>query len=247
MTATDGAPAAAAAAEGEAGGDAALLRLAQWLSPAFPVGGYAYSQGLDWAIATGRLHSAESLAAWLGDVLAHGSGRSDAILLCLALRGEGPVEELADLARALAPGRERLVETEAQGAAFAAAVAAVTGGEARPDGTGPDAVEDAMAGGRPLPYPLAVGVAARGLGLAPARVAALWLQAAACNLVQVAVRLVPLGQAEGQRVLAGLQPLILRLAAEAAAAGPEDIGSGSFGADLAGMLHETQEVRLCRT
>lgn len=235
MTATEAAAAAVAPGGPGTEADAALLQLAQWLSPAFPVGGFAHSQGLDWAIAEGRLRTAGDLAGWLADVLAHGAGRSDAILLCLALGGEAPLDALADLARALAPGRERLEETEAQGAAFAAAVAAVRGGAA--------AVGDPGA----LPYPLAVGVAARGLGLPPALVAAWWLQAVACNLVQVAVRLVPLGQSEGQRVLAGLRPLILRLAAEAAEAGPEDIGSASFGADLAGMLHETQEVRLCRT
>jgi len=229
MAATEPAPTDTAA--GSVAADAALLRLSQWLSPAFPVGGYAHSQGLDWAIAAGTVQSAASLAEWLSDVLAHGAGRSDAILLCLALRDAVPLAELTDLARALAPGRERLDETEAQGAAFAAAVAALDG--------------DGAAGA--LPYPLAVGRAARGLTLAPARVAALWLQSATCTLVQVAVRLVPLGQSEGQRVLAELQPLILRVAAEAAAAGPDDIGSASFGADLAGLLHETQEVRLCRS
>jgi urease accessory protein len=203
--------------------------LAQWLSPAFPVGGYTFSQGLEWAIAQGTVNSADSLRAWLADLLEHGSGRSDAILLALALRDEMSPEELADLAAALAPGRERRMETEAQGAAFAAAQSAL----------GADVP--------PLAYPLAVGVAARRLGLPAAQVAALWLQAYAGNLVQIAVRLVPLGQGEGQAVLAALHPLILRIAAEAAGAGPEALGSGAFLADLAAMHHETQEVRLCRT
>jgi urease accessory protein len=209
--------------------DAALLHLAQWLSPSFPVGGFAFSQGLDWAIAAGEVGCAADLGRWLADLLEHGSGRTDAILLCLALRGAMPLEDLADLAAALAPARQRRTETEAQGTAFAAALVAL-GAEVPP-----------------LPYPLAVGVAARRLELPPAQVAALWLQTYAGNLVQIAVRLVPLGQAEGQAVLAGLHPLILHVAAEAAEAGHEALGSASFFADLAAMHHETMEVRLCRT
>ena len=209
----------------------ARLVLAQWLSPAFPVGGFAYSQGLEWAIAAGEVGTAEALRGWLEGCLAQGAGRSDAILLCLALRGpdSGPESGLDDLARALAPARERLEETEAQGAAFAAAVGAL-------------GMQVAAA-----PYPLAVGRAARGLGLEATEVAALWLQAQATNLVQIAVRLVPLGQGDGQRVLGAVQPLILALAEEAAQAGPEEFGSATFRADLASMQHETMEVRLCRT
>ena len=209
----------------------ARLVLAQWLSPAFPVGGFAFSQGLEWAIAGGEVATAGALRGWLEGCLAHGAGRSDAILLCLALRGEdsGLDSGLDDLARALAPARERLEETEAQGAAFAAAVGAL----------GVDVA--------PSPLPLVVGRAARGLGLEPAEVAALWLQAQACNLIQIAVRLVPLGQGDGQRMLLELQPLILRLAEEAAGAGPEDLGAAAFRADLASLRHETMEVRLCRT
>ncbi len=206
---------------------AGRLTLAQWLSPAFPVGGFAFSQGLEWAIARGEVGTAEALRGWLEGCLAQGAGRSDAILLCLALRGED--SGLDDLARALAPSRERLEETEAQGAAFAAAVGAL-------------GMQVAAA-----PYPLAVGRAARGLGLEATEVAALWLQAQATNLVQIAVRLVPLGQGDGQRVLGAVQPLILALAEEAAVAGPEALGSATFRADLASMQHETMEVRLCRT
>ena len=208
---------------------AARLTLAQWLSPAFPVGGFAFSQGLEWAIARGELATGAALEGWLADTLAFGAGRNDAILLCLALRGALPEAQLDDLARALAPSRERLEETLAQGTAFAAAAAAV-------------GVKVA-----PAAYPLAVGRAARSLDLPAPEIAALWLQAQASNLTQIAVRLVPLGQGDGQRVLAALQPLLLAVAAEAAPAGPEALGSAAFRADLAAMQHETMEVRLCRT
>lgn len=215
------------------GGAAALLALAQWLSPAFPVGGFAYSHGLEAEIAAGRVCSAATLERWLAGVLAHGAGRNDAILLLRALDPASDPAALAEVAVALAPSRERLAETLETGAAFARAVEAAAG-LALP----------------PLPYPVAVGLAARGLGLPRATVAALWLQAFAGNLVLAAVRFLPLGQAEGQGVLARLAPLILEVAAAAeaaAAAGDEGFGGAAFGADIAAMEHETMDVRIFRT
>ena len=208
---------------------AALLSLVQWLSPAFPVGSFAYSHGLDRAIDAGHVTDAASLSRWLTDVLAEGAGRSDAILLARALDGGDPAP-LAALAAALAPSRERWVETTEQGAAFARTTNALTGQD-----------------WPPMPLPVAVGVAARGLQAAPPDVVALYLHAFAGTLVQAAVRFVPLGQTEGQQVLAGLHPLILRLAAQAVEAPLEAIGSGAFGSDLAAMQHETMETRIFRT
>jgi urease accessory protein len=210
---------------------AALLTLALWLSPAFPVGGFAYSHGLEWAISEGRVQGVEGLKSWLEGVLAEGGGRSDAILLVQALKSD-PADpaELAALARALAPSRERAAETMEQGAAFTAAANALTGAD------WPAA-----------PLPVAVGVAARGLDAAPEEVAALYLQAFAGNLIQAAVRFMPLGQTEGQKLLAALRPLILALAAEAAAARLDDLGTGALASDLAAMQHETMDVRIFRT
>lgn len=208
---------------------AALLTLVQWLSPAFPVGSFAYSHGLEWAIDAGHVTDAASLSRWLADVLAEGAGRTDGILLARTLDGDDPTA-LATLAGALAASRERWTETTEQGAAFLRTTNALTG-------------QDWPA----MPLPVAVGVAARGLGLAPDRVISLYLQAFAGALVQAAVRFVPLGQTEGQQVLAGLHPLILRLVAEAVAAPLEAIGSGALGSDLAAMQHETMDTRIFRT
>lgn len=210
--------------------EAGLLALVQWLSPAFPVGSFAYSHGLEWAVAAGEVTSAGSAQEWIAAILAEGAGRTDAILLAAALRGEVPEEELAALAEALAPSRERWAETMEQGRALARTVAALTG----------DPVPEAA-------YPVALGVAARPLGLPAERVAGLYLQAFATALVLACVRFVPLGQTEGQAVLAALQPLILRVAAEAARSGVEDIGSGTIRGDLAAMRHETMDVRIFRT
>lgn len=209
--------------------DAARLKLVQWLSPGFPVSGYAYSHGLEAAMVSGAVAGGDSLGRWLGDVLIFGSGRSDAILLALALKG-GNLAELSDLAAALAASRERRAETMDQGAAFVATVNAIDGRDLPP-----------------LAYPVAVGAAARGLGLAAPEVAAVYLHAFAATLVQAAVRFIPLGQTAGQAVLACLHPAILAVAAEAAAADLSDLGGAAFGSDLAAMRHETLEVRIFRT
>ncbi len=210
--------------------EAALLTLVQWLSPAFPVGSFAYSHGLEHAVAAGQVRSAADLRGWLGDVLDRGTGRSDAILLGHALKPGADHAALAEFARALASSRERLVETEAQGAALLAATNALTG-----------------AAHAPMPYPVALGAAAAPLGLPVLRVVALYLQAFATGLAQAGVRFIPLGQTEGQGVLAALAPLILRIAEEAAQAPLDAIGSSATGADLAAMRHETMETRIFRT
>lgn len=212
---------------GTAMADADLLRLMQWLSPAFPVGGYAYSHGLEQGVAAGDVTSPESLCAWLTEILARGAGLADGVLLGAARAGR---DDAADWARALAPSRERWIETRDQGTAFALAVAAV--GVSVPAG---------------LALPVAVGIAARTLDLPDERVIALYLQSFAANLVSVAVRFVPLGQAAGQRVLAALHPTILSAATQATRLTPETNVSAVPGADLAAMRHETMEVRLFRS
>ncbi len=211
-------------------GDAALLRLVQWLSPAFPVSGYAYSHGLEWAISAGHIRDGATLQSWLADVLAHGAGWCDAVLLCLALRPGADPAGLADTAAALAPSRERLEETLAQGRAFLGTTNALTGAELPA-----------------MPYPVALGAAARDLGLPAERVAAFYLHAFASNLVQAAVRFVPLGQTEGQQVLAALHPTILDVAAFAATATRDDLGGAFLRGDMASAWHETLETRIFRT
>ena len=206
-----------------------LLTLVQWLSPAFPVGGYAYSHGLEWAISSGDVARASDLEAWIRTVLVEGAGRSDAIILAEALRGTDPVR-LDAVARALAASKERLAETLDQGAALIATTNALTGADVPP-----------------MAYPVALGVAAGALGLPPQQVLALYLHAFASNLVQAVVRFVPLGQTEGQAVLAALHPTIEGLATEVMDATLDDLATGAFRSDLAAMAHETMDVRIFRT
>ncbi len=203
--------------------------LAQWFSPAFPVGAFAWSHGLEWAISAGDIRDAESLRDWLEVLLSHGSGRNEAILLSLAYRAEDPAP-VAELARAFAFGAERLAESEAQGTAFVAAINALYDSDLPP-----------------MPYPVAVGAAARMRALPLEETLRYGLHAFAANLVGAAVRFVPLGQSEGQQVLAALFSVIDALAEEALGADEAALGGAAIRADLAALHHETLTTRIFRS
>ena len=204
-----------------------LLALARWLSPSFPTGAFAWSHGLEQAIASGL--EAEEVERWVADVVRLGAGRTDAILLSQAARG-GPVADLAELAEALSPTAERLAETREQGAAFARTVSGAT-------------PVDLPA----LPLPVAVGHLAHLKALPAEQVAALYLQAFATNLVQAAQRLAPIGQTKGAAMMERLAPICEAVAVEAATAALDDIGSSALLGDIASARHETLEPRLFRS
>jgi urease accessory protein len=207
-----------------------LMRLLAWLSPAFPTGAYAYSHGLEWAVECGDIGDEATLGDWVSDVLAYGSGRNDAILLRHAHRG-GDLSQLNDFAVAIAASRERRLETLDQGTAFIAAAAAWH----------PPELPERVA------YPVAVGALAAQHGIDEDATTAAYLQAFITNLISAAVRLVPLGQSAGLRVLAGLEQVILIVVNETRAATLDDIGGCAFRADVAAMHHETQYTRLFRS
>jgi urease accessory protein len=220
-----------------------LARLMIWLSPAYPVGGYSYSHGLEWTVEAGKVRDAATLGAWIEDVLAHGAGRSDVIFLAEAWRAlaagdMAALGQAAELAAALAPSAERRLETLAQGTAFLAATLAAW---PKPE------LETLAADGREVAYPIAVGTAAAVHGLPLVETAQAFAQAFAANLVSAGVRLIPLGQSDGLRVLARLEPLIPRIVAGALGASLDDVGGVAIAADIASMRHETQYTRLFRS
>ena len=206
--------------------DAQLLTLTQWLSPAFPTGAFAYSHGIETAFREGLIDDANGLANWLGDCLTDGSARSDAIWLRLAHVAETPAEIDAK-ARAFALSRERLREAERQGAAFSATVNAVWRFDL------PDML-----------LPVAVGAAAGRAGLDQDATVVLYLQSFVSNLVSAAIRLAPIGQTAGQRVVLDLQNLCLQVAEDTRGATEDDIFGNAFLSDIAAMRHETLEPRL---
>lgn len=217
----------------------ALLRLLTWLSPAFPTGGFACSHGLEWAVEAGDVADEAGLLDWATDVLRHGSGRADAIVLRHAHRA-GDAQALADvaeLAAAAQPARERQAETLNQGDAFALAAAV----------WGAPLLDQLRAGGVPIAYPVAVGALARAHGVGEDPAALAFLHAFTGTLVSAAVRLVPLGQTAGLRVLAALEPVLAAVCMETRAATLDDLGGACFRSDIAAMRHETQHTRLFRT
>ena len=234
-----------AAATGVSGlSSAELFKLQTWFSPAFPVGAFSYSHGLEWTVEGGDVRCVQTLRQWISGILAYGSGRNDAIILCAAWRAVKcenwkAVSEIGDLAAALQPTAERRTESMAQGAAFLSAVAAVW-----PCNALRHFIEVAPS---EVALPVAVGAAAAAhcVPLAPTLVA--FLHGFAANLVSAGVRLVPLGQTDGLKVLAALEPAVLALAQKAHTASLDDLGSAGFLADIAAMCHETQYTRLFRS
>jgi urease accessory protein len=215
-----------------------------WLSPAYPVGAFSYSSGLEWAVEAGDVTDADSLQRWLTVVIGQGSALSDAVFLVHAHRAvmnadDGALHDVAELAAAFASSKERHLETTAQGRAFVEATQAAW----------PCSALDRLLAvwDGPFAYPVAVGVAAAGHGIAVEHTVAAYLQAIAANLVSAGVRLIPLGQTAGQRLLAALEGMIAGTAARALNIALDEVGGAAFRADLAAMRHETQYTRLFRT
>jgi urease accessory protein len=215
-----------------------------WLSPAYPVGAFSYSSGIEWAVEAGDITDAESLRRWLAVVIGQGGAFCDAVFLVQAHRAVAADDRkalrvVAELAAAFAPSKERHLETTAQGRAFVEATRA-----AWPC----DPLERLLkAWDGPVAYPVAVGVTAAGHGIALEATLPAYLHALAANLISAGVRLIPLGQTEGQRLLAALEPVVAAAAQRALATKVDDIGGAALRADIASMKHETQYTRLFRS
>ncbi|WP_252911467.1 urease accessory protein UreF [Aliihoeflea aestuarii] len=214
---------------------AASLRLMAWLSPAFPVGAFSYSHGLERAAGDGLVANANGLTDWLQVLLDHGTAWNDALLAAQAWKRattDGDLVELAELCEAMAGSVERHLETMAQGAAFVKYVAQWTGERTLPD---------------PCPYPVAFGASAGWVGLDLDATVAAFAQGFASNQIQAGIRLSLLGQDAGVRLLHALEPRIVAMADRAALASLDDLGSAALTAEIAAMNHETQHVRLFRS
>jgi urease accessory protein len=227
--------------EGEA---AALYRLMTWLSPSFPVGGFSYSSGIEWAVEAGDVIDAASLRDWLAAMLAEGSGFCDGVFLAHAHRAveagdDAALSDAAELASAFVPSRERQLETSTQGRAFI---------EIARSAWNCDGLDDAVArcrGG--IVYPVAVGIVSAAHAIPLAATLHAFLHAIVSNWISAGSRLIPLGQTDSQRVLASLEPIVVETADRARVARLDDLGSATFRADLAGLRHETQYTRLFRS
>jgi urease accessory protein len=215
-----------------------------WLSPAYPVGAFSYSGGIEWAVEAGDVVDAGTLQRWLAVTLGEGGGFCDAVFFVHAHHASAShdnhaLRTVAELAATFAPSKERFLETTAQGRAFLEATQAAWPCAAL------DRLQTAWDG--PLAYSVAVAVAAAGHDIALGPALGAFLQAVAANLVSAGVRLIPLGQTDGQRVLAALEPILATTATRALDCPLDKVGSAAWRADLASMRHEAQYTRLFRS
>jgi urease accessory protein len=205
-----------------------ILTLTQWLSPGFPIGAFAYSSGLEQAIADG-LVTPDTLENWLADMLRDGNGRVDAILIRAAAETED-IQEVEAIACAICPSQERLLETQALGAPFCDQLRATWGID----------IEN-------LTYPVALGVGVRALDLPLETAVQMYLHAWVSTVTTACQRLMKLGQTDAQRIVANLAPLCAQIADETRDQTLDELCSQSFAADIATMRHETLSPRIFRT
>ena len=209
--------------------DSKLITVMQWLSPAFPIGGFAYSHGLEWAINKGYVSNREELQKWVSDLLEYGSLKNDAILIKLVLQGSDP-KEINELAMALCPASERLSETQLQGGAFCKIMREVWSLE----------IDD-------LALPIALALAAKNENIDQNLVVPAYLHSFCSNLISVAMRLIPIGQTDGQKTLRELSPLISDSVRAVAKSDKDDLGSACFLSDVSAMQHEYLQPRVFKT
>jgi urease accessory protein len=224
--------------------EGSLYRLMTWLSPAYPVGAFSYSSGIEWAVEAGDISDAATLRGWLETMLISGAGMSDGILFSHAHRavtcgGDAALAEVAGLAAAFVPTRERFQETTTLGRAFVEVTQAAWPCPALAK------LPEIWRG--PVAYPVAVAGACAGHGIPLAPALHAFLNAVSANWISAGVRLIPLGHTDGQRLLNALEPIVAKTAHRALAARLDDLGSATFRADIASARHETQYTRLFRS
>jgi urease accessory protein len=225
----------------------ALLRLQSWLSPAFPIGSYSYSHGLEWAVEAGYICDRESLVDWLEADLCYGSVRNEAIFFSEAWRSardndRAKLFETAELAAAFRGTSEFALESSQQASACRSTLRQVW----------PDRLLDSLSellSEHQVLSALAVvlGVRSAREGIPVGLALPAFLQSYVANLVAAGVRLIPLGQTDGQLAIAALEEAVLAASAQARNATIDDLGSAAFMVDLASIAHETQYTRLFRS
>ena len=209
--------------------DLKFMTVMQWMSPAFPIGAFAYSHGLEWAIDKGHVSNGRKLQNWITDLLEYGSLRTDAIFISLILRGHD-TRKMNELSMALCPAGERLLETKLQGSAFAKVIE---------DVWQQDIGE--------LSLPIAVALAAKNQSIEQDLILPAYLQAFCSNLISAAIRLIPIGQTEGQRIMFELYPTISDLVQTASKSEIDDLNSACFFSDVSAMEHEYLQPRIFKT
>ena len=233
--------------DAERGFGAVLYRMLAWFSPSFPIGAFSYSHGLETAVASGKVHDRETLRRWSAAILTHGAGRMDADTLRDAHRAasEQDLEALTAVNRrgvAFRATSEMALETTGQGEAFLSTCRAAW----------PEPFLDRWAemlgqGGEAPCHAAAVGAVAARADTSPGCAMTGYLHAMAANLVSAGLRLGIVGQTDGQRIIATLEPVVGTAVTRALTRDSSVFGGAALAVDLASMAHETQYSRLFRS
>ncbi|MCF8468157.1 MAG: urease accessory protein UreF [Sneathiella sp.] len=223
----------------------ALFHLMSWMSPSYPIGAYTYSHGIEYAVEAGLIGSLKDLMPWIADILSHGSGKSDSILLSAAYQAASErnieaLKEIAETGHAFCSTKEIALETTEQGRAFVRVISDVM-----TLSQGLSAVRESWDG--PLIHPVAVGIVAADHDVPLEQTLTAYLHGFVSNLVSAAVRIIPLGQTDGQRAIALLADNVNVAVQAARNMTLDDLGSATLMVDWCSSCHETQYTRLFRS
>jgi urease accessory protein len=217
-----------------------MLQLA---SPALPIGAYSYSQGLEWAVESAAVRDAASAQAWIGDLLSAVLPYGEAPLLWRLLHTAGNDWPAFHRWNAWFRASRETAELQAETLQMGVSLAKL----ARELGWLDAAAREALPAAAPISLPAAFALAARGAGLAPDDALTAYLWSWLENQVLAAIKLLPLGQVAGQRMLLALGAAIPATVARATALDDDDIASFAPGLALASARHESQYSRLFRS
>lgn len=214
-----------------------LMRLLTWMSPAFPIGAFSYSGGLEAAVHDKRVSDAASLKGWISQLIERGSLWNDAVLLNEASKladNQAALIELSELGLAMAGSAVRYREMLLLGQAFCNAASAW-----------PVPVLALLP--KDVPYAVAVGAIGAGNGLATKSVLIAYLHSGASQLVSAGIRLGVCGQVQGVSILAALEEVIEGISAQALTSTLDDLGTATIGAEISSLRHEKLHSRLFRS
>ena len=222
-----------------------LYRLLAWLSPAYPIGAFSYSHGVETAVEEGFITDRVSLVGWLQTVLTDGTGRVDGALFAAAWRAADAkdwktFDAIAERAAAWRGTSEMALESRQQGGSF---LSITKNAWKHPD---LEAAHARLAGEIALPVAVALASAVHGIALEMALSG--YLHAFTANLISAALRTVPLGQSDGQLALAALEAYVNQTARAAMAVQSlDEVGTATPLLDWCSLRHETQYTRLFRS
>ena len=223
----------------------ALVRLLQLTSPALPVGAYTYSQGLEWAVESGRIVDEDGAARWIGDLLGASIGRFEAPLLASLMRcwSEDGIGEIVRLDAEFLASRESAelrAETLQMGYSLKRLLADLCDPLLSPIG-------ERLADWPQVAFPTVWSAIAAAWEIEPLAAVSGYLWSWAENQVMAALKAVPLGQAAGQRLLAELGTRIPAIAESALALREDQWSNLTPAYAICSARHETQYSRLFRS